>query len=346
MQPHPLLGILVVAFAGLYNGSSVWPMKKMKVFQFEHWWFIGMLNGLIIIPWVVTFLFCPRFWEAYASVPASTLINANLWGAGWGIANVLCGICLVRIGVALSGAILTGLGISLGVSLPMIVKGSGLFQDAADINSPAGLTVLAGVAVMLLGVVFAAAAGFGRDRVLQKQQQRTGSFLGGLVMIAIAGVLSCGISLAFVYAQGPIVAAMKARGAGEIPANFSVWGVALAGGSLINIVYPAWVMTSKKSWGVLARNWKEVALSSIIGFNLAMAIVLMGSGMLLMGALGASVGFGIQQAAQMIGGQGLGFISGEWKGVTGTPRKLMYTAIGILILAAMVMAYGNTLAKN
>ena len=300
MHSQQLLGVLVVACAGLLIGSGAWPMKKMRLFQFEHWWFIGMLTGLIIIPWLVTLFLCPRFGEAYASVPASTLIKSNLWAAGWGIANVLCGICFVRIGVALTGAILTGLGVSLGVTLPMVVKGSGLFKDAANINSPAGIAVLVGVAVMLVGVLFASAAGFGRDRALQKQQQRSGSFLGGLIMTVLAGILSCGISLAFVYAQGPIVAAMKARGAGEIPANFSVWAVALLGGSLINIIYPAWVMTTKKSWGVLATSWKELVLSLIIGINMALGIVLMGNGMLLLGALGASVGFGIQQAAQML----------------------------------------------
>jgi len=41
----------------------------------------------------------------------------------------------------------------------------------------------------------------------------------------------------------------------------------------------------------------------------------------------------------------VGFASGEWRGITGTPRHQMYLAIGVLIAAAMVMAYGNTLTK-
>ena len=48
----------------------------------------------------------------------------------WGIANVLCGLCFVRIGVALTGAILTGLGASVAVAVPLVFKGSGLFKDA------------------------------------------------------------------------------------------------------------------------------------------------------------------------------------------------------------------------
>ncbi len=346
MDLKEMFGVLVVAFAGLLNGSGAWPMKKMSKFQFEHWWFIGMLTGLILIPWCVTLTLCPNAFEAYASVPTTVLIKSNLWAAGWGVANVLCGLCFVRIGVALTGAILTGLGVSLGVTLPMIVKGSGLFKDAADIDSQAGFTILLGVGIMIVGVLLAAAAGFGRDRILQKQQQKSGSFVGGLIMTVIAGILSCGISFSFVYAQGPIVEAMKAKGAGEVAANFSVWAIALLGGSSINVAYPMWLMTTKKSWGVLLNSKVEFLLSLIIGANIAAGIVLMGNGMLLLGALGASVGFGIQQASQMLGSQCLGFLSGEWKSVAGRPRTQMYAAIGTLILAAIIMAYSNTLAKH
>jgi hypothetical protein len=87
-------------------------------------------------------------------------------------------------------------------------------------------------------------------------------------------------------------------------------------------------------------------LAVVIGLNMAIGVVLMGKGMVMLGALGASVGFGIQQASQMLGGQGVGFISGEWKGVLGKPRHQMYAAIGVLIVAALIMAFGNTLSKG
>ncbi len=54
---------------------------------------------------------------------------------------------------------------------------------------------------------------------------------------------------------------------------------------------------------------------------------------------------GIQQAMQMTSGQGLGFISGEWRGVLGTPRRRMYLAIAVLIVATIIMADGNALSS-
>ena len=96
---------------------------------------------------------------------------------------------------------------------------------------------------------------------------------------------------------------------------------------------------------MFTESWKEAGLALIIGINSSVAVVLVGKGMLLLGALGASVGWGIQQAMQMTGSQAVGFVSGEWRGVLGTPRRQMYLAIAILIIAAAIMAYGNTLVK-
>lgn len=409
-----LLGVLVVAVAGLLMGSGAWPFKLMKKFQFEHWWFIGMLVGLIIMPWTIMLLGCPNAIEGLQAVPKAALIKANLFSCGWGIANVLCGLCFVRIGMALTGAILTGLGVAVGAIVPMVFKGSGLFKDAADISSPAGMAVLCGVGVMLVGVIMASLAGFGRDRELKKQQTTSsGGFLGGLIMTVIAGVLSTGTAFAFVYSQDPIVAnlsvvrpasqviltvkgdeevsgrheihpdgkihlprigpvevgGLSAQQATEriqaalttstattppevridtqsIAVTFAVFGVSLLGGALINIGYTFYLLTRNKSWHVFGESWKEIALAVVIGINFSLAVTLMGKGMLLLGALGASIGWGIQQAMQMTGSQAVGFISGEWRGVHGKPRRQMYLAIAILIIAASIMAYSNTLTKH
>jgi hypothetical protein len=133
---------------------------------------------------------------------------------------------------------------------------------------------------------------------------------------------------------------------GSIPATFGVFAVGLIGGALVNLGYAAYMLTKRRSWNVLLQSGWELALAVLIGVDFSLAVALMGKGMLLLGALGASVGFGIQQAMQMTGTQLLGFISGEWRGVHGKPRLQMYVALGILFVAAVLMAYGNSLAKS
>ncbi len=408
-----LWGVLVVAAGGLVMGSGAWPFKLMRKFQFEHWWFVGMLIGLVVMPWSITLIGCPHVWQSLQQIPLRAIVLGNLFSVGWGVANVLCGLCYVRIGVALTGAILAGLGVSVGAITPMVFKGSGLFQDAPDLNSPAGWTVCVAVALMLVGVVVASIAGFGRDRALQKQTATSGAFLSGLIMTVVAGILSSFMAFAFVYSQDPIVANLSvvqpgmtvqvnvagddglsgsydvgpdgtlslgafgpvpvggrsaadasqrlaeaidgtaatdiprvAVTTGSIPATFGVFAVGLCGGALVNLGYAVYLLTRNRSWGVFRGSGGELLLALLIGVNFSLATALMGKGMLLLGALGASVGWGIQQAMQMTGTQVLGFVSGEWRGVTGTPRRQMYLAIAVLMVAALVMAYGNTLAKS
>ena len=341
------LGVTLVMIAGLGTGSIAWPMKIMRRLEFEHYWFVGMLAGLIIVPWSIVLVGCPNALEAYAEVGWKPLMISNLFAIGWGVANVLYGICVIRIGAALTAAILSGLGMTVGITLPMVFKGTGMFSEAPDLMSKVGLVVMAGVAVLLAGVVVSTMAGFGRERQLKRAAEpdrgAAGGFLGALILVIIAGVTSCGIAMAFVYSQGPVVEAMKAHGAGAVSANVAVWAVGLMGGALINVLYPAFLMSKNQSWGVLTQCWRDVGLGAIIGIQFIFAVVLLGRGMVMLGPLGASIGFGIQQAMQIMGNQGVGFFSGEWRGVRGVPRLQMYAAIAILIAGVVVLAFAQTL---
>ena len=68
----------------------------------------------------------PNFFEALRDpVVQKALITANILALCWGVANILCGLCYVRIGIALTQAILSGLGVSVVVVAPMIFKALG-----------------------------------------------------------------------------------------------------------------------------------------------------------------------------------------------------------------------------
>ena len=346
-----LLGIGLVVLAGLGTGTVMWPMKRMKRLQFEHYWFIAMLMGLVVIPWAFVLIRIPNLFTAYAQVGWEPILKANLFALGWGVANVLYGLCVVRIGAALTGAVMTGLGIIAGTTLPMIMKGTGLFANAPDLISTSGLVMMLGLAVMVAGVLVSSAAGFGRAKALagsaslSPSQGQQGSFGIGLLMAVIAGLTSAGISLCFVYGQAPIISAMKAQGADTLSADMAVWAAALLGGAIVNIAFPAWIMTRKKNWGELFSYPKETLLAVVIGLQFIIAVALMGRGMLLLGVFGASVGFAIQQIMQIMGNQAVGFLSGEWKNVHGTPRRLMYRALSILAVAVLIVAFSNALVK-
>ena len=343
-----VFGLMLVTLAGLGTGTSAWPMKIIKDFHFEQYLFVFMLTGLIIYPWLIVLLNVPDFTDVIRTVGWKPLIISNLMSACWGIANILYLIGVVRIGAALTGAILSAVGLAIGVMIPMIFKGSGLFSNAPGIFSGAGMVIVSGLLVIIAGVILVSIAGFGREKILRKNDQsgRNKStrtfFIKNLLLIILAGFLSSGISFAFVYSQGPIIEAVKQQGAGEIIANFSVWALGMPGGGLISVLYASYLMTKNKTWKQLLLGKAEIFYGSIIGMQFILSIVLMGRGMVLLGSLGASIGFAIQQSMQITGNQLVGFISGEWKAVNGKPRKLMYTAIGIILIAILILAYGNT----
>jgi hypothetical protein len=102
-------------------------------------------------------------------------------------------------------------------------------------------------------------------------------------------------------------------------------------------------MTKHRSWDVLIANRRELGLSGIMSLHMCIGIAATGAGMLVLGALGASVGYGIQQTMMLLASQGVGSIGGEWRGVHGRPRSQMFLGIALLIIAAGIMAYANTL---
>jgi hypothetical protein len=346
MNSSQILGLVIVVLSGLWIGGSGWPIKLMRYYKYEHIGLVCNIIGLLICPWVITLLFCPHAIEAYRSVDPAVLVKSNLFSLAWGVANILALMCYLRIGFCLTGGILVGVAIPIGVVTPMIFKGSGLFSNAPSVFSTAGLAVLTGAVVMLAGVCLVAVSALGRERILDRTSTVSRKLGVGLVMAVAAGVLSVGNSFSFVYSQGPIVSAMKAHGAGDIPANFAVWAVGLLAGGLINVLYPVWLLIRNKTWGVFSAHPRELLLCVIGGMQGCVAFTIMGWGMVYLGALGASVGFGVSQAMQMVGGQIVGFAWGEWKGVNGKPRHQMYLAIAILIVAVCIMAAANSLSGS
>ena len=100
-------------------------------------------------------------------------------------------------------------------------------------------------------------------------------------------------------------------------------------------------MAKNNSWKLLFSRRDEIGYGSLIGLQFILSIVFLGIGMLLLGPLGASVGFAIQQSMQVVGNQLVGFLGGEWKGIYGKARNTMYLAIIVILIAVVILASSN-----
>lgn len=346
METTLISGIFVTLLAGLVMGSSPVPLKFLRVFQYEQFGFVSMLVSLLLIPWIITLVFCPDIAGVMADMDWGIVLKANIFSFAWGIAQVLALLCFVRIGVSLTYGILCAIGASVGVITPLIFKATGIFLDAPGLFSTAGMVVLGGVLVMAVGVYLASLAGFQREKATTESRangvsMKSGGFRVGLIMVIIGGILSAGWGFAFAYSQAPIIEVMTAHGAGDLPSKIAVWAFALVGAAIANILYPAYLLTRNRTWNVIPRHGRELLLCVVYGLLFFIPSVMLGKGMLLLGALGASVGVGITQAAVITGGQIVGFASGEWKGIHGRPRNYIYAAIVILVLSMFILGLGN-----
>jgi hypothetical protein len=410
-----VLGFLAVAASGLLIGAGNWPYKVMRTYRIENWMLGSTVTGLVVIPAAIILLGCPNALECLGNVPTADLVRSNVFSALWGISTVLSCLCYVRIGIGLTISLLVGLAIPVGTLTTLVFKGSGLFQEAPALNSNAGLTILASVVLMIVGVVLAARAGFGREQQQKKFTKTTGSFAGGLLMMVISGLLVGCMNFSFVYSQDSIlgnlspiqpgdsisvtvvaddaeqikgVYAVDAQRAvtlprlgrlplqggsawhaarqierhytatqaaklvrahvetGSIPAAFAACVIPLFGGVVVACGYPIFLLFRNRSWALFLHGGRDVLLVVLMGCTGALSIFLWGKGTLMLGAIGASIGWGISQATKVVGSMGLAYVSGEWRGVSGKPLLQMRLAAVILIVATLIMAYGKVLSKT
>jgi len=104
--------------------------------------------SLIVIPWGLALALVSNLFGTYGALSMRQLAVPILFGAGWGIAQVLFGISVTRLGLGLAYAIIVGLGALLGTLVPLFVQQHELTGVRAD-----------GVAVRLSACIVCAVEG-------------------------------------------------------------------------------------------------------------------------------------------------------------------------------------------
>ncbi|MCW5982029.1 MAG: hypothetical protein KIT09_28345 [Bryobacteraceae bacterium] len=343
------VGLILVFVSGAMAGSALTPIKFMRRYRFENYWVVHSLTGTVLIPWALAFLAVSNLLGVYRSLPASALLLPAAFAFSWGIASTLGGLCVSRIGLSLAYALVIGIGGSAGALIPL------LYFSPETLATRSGASLLAGVAVMVAGLVVV--AGAGREKETKEREAGPqseapgratiqGSFVAGLVMAALAGILSAGLNFSFTFGQSVTAAAVEA-GASRINATYAVWAIAMLGGMIPNLAYALFLCAKNNSWGRFAASAvPDIPLGMLMGALFMGSTALYGLGAVKLGLLGTSVGWGIMQIMQIVVGNIGGFLTGEWKIAGPGPTRRMLAGVGILVLASIVMAFGNYLQEG
>jgi len=103
------LGPLLSLLADTLLGTFAWPMKRIKLWQWENARLMHSAWALILVPWTWAFQTVPDLFSVYPTLPFSVLLSIFLFGSGWRIASIGFGIGLNKLGLALGTAIALGL---------------------------------------------------------------------------------------------------------------------------------------------------------------------------------------------------------------------------------------------
>ena len=305
MAPNLWLGLLLTLVAGLLSGNCMLPMKFARRWPWENTWLVFSVVSLVILPWALAFALVNDVGAVYAALPASAFVAPLGFGAGWGIAQVLFGLSIARLGLALGYAIIVGLGALLGTLVPLLVK------NREVIGTGRGALILSGVAIMVLGIAVSARAG--RAREGSSDRPASGSYAAALAVAVLCGLMAPMLNYAFAFGQSIADEAVR-QGSSPQAAGYAVWPIALLGGLIPNVGYSFWLLSRNGTWNHFRGAWRpDVWFGCLMGVFWMGAFAIYGVSSVYLGALGTSVGWALFQIFMIMTANLSGVLTGEWK---------------------------------
>jgi L-rhamnose-H+ transport protein len=326
-------GLLLTLVAGLCSGSSMLPMKFAKRWPWENTWLVFTVVSLAVLPWTLAFTLLHDVFAVYAALPASVFIAPLVFGFGWGIAQVLFGLSIARLGMALGYAIIVGLGALLGTLVPLFVR------NREIVATGRGALILSGVAVMVLGIAVSARAGKTREGSIK--QSASGSYAGALAIAVLCGLMAPMLNFAFAFGQGIAQEAVR-QGASPQAAGYAVWPIALLGGLIPNATYSCWLLSRNRTWLHFRGAWRpDVWFGCLMGVLWMGAFAVYGVSSVHLGVLGTSVGWALFQIFMIMTANLSGVLTGEWKSAPAAAKRGLWAGLALLAVATTMIALGN-----
>jgi L-rhamnose-H+ transport protein len=234
---NPALGVFFHWLGGLASASFYVPYRGVKNWAWETYWLAGGFFSWIIAPWILALTMTHDLTRVLREAPASSLFWAYAFGVLWGLGGLTFGLTMRYLGMSLGMAVALGYTAAFGTLMPPIFRG--VFASQV-LGTRSGLVILGGVAVCLLGIAFAGAAGVSKEREMSAEQKRASikefDLKKGLLVATFSGVMSA--CFAYGLAAGdPIKALTIQHGTSVLWQGLPVLVVVLAGGFTTNFIW-------------------------------------------------------------------------------------------------------------
>jgi L-rhamnose-H+ transport protein len=307
------------------------PLRFTRNWRWENTWLVFSVVSLVVLPWTLALVLVNHLFPAYGSLTAAQFLTPILFGAGWGIAQVLFGLSIQRLGLALAYATVVGLGTLLGTLVPLLV------QHHAQIDTAVLAPVFAGIVIMLIGITLSAWAGQVRER---RQESGSTKYKGAVLVAILCGILAPMLNYSFAFGQDIAVAAVR-LGNPEVRAAYAVWPIALAGGFLPNAGYSIYLLRKNRSGPLFQIKCLDPFWAILMAVLWMGGFALYGMSAVYLGRFGTSIGWGLFQIFMIMTATLSGVFSGEWRSAPRSARNLLALSIVCLCGATTLLAYAN-----
>ncbi len=351
MTPNPLIGVLYHWLGGFASASFYVPYRGVKRWSWEIYWLTGGIFSWAIAPWFFASLQTNDLLGVLGAAPASAILWPFVFGMLWGLGGLTYGLTMRYLGLSLGMAVVLGLCTVFGTLIPPIFTGE---FGPKLLGTASGNVILIGLAVTLFGIAVVAMAGARKDASLSAEQKAAAvaefDFRKGLAVAIFSGVMSS--CFAFGLAAGePIKALSAAAGTGPLWTGLPILCLVMAGGLVTNAIWCAILIARNKSAGQWIGRGEAAGaallpnylLSALAGTTWYFQFFFYSMGESQMGSLGFS-SWTLHMASIIIFGTLWGFAFREWKAASAPVRAAVWSGVGILVLATVVIGYGNSLA--
>lgn len=336
----PALGFALVFVAAIAGGALAVPLKKRRSFELENIYIPATIVMMLVLPFLMAAFVLPHWPQALRASGNTTVWAGAAYGMGWGIGSILFGYGVTLAGMSVGFAIIMGINTAVGSILPFVVK------SRAEILTPAGGVILAGIAGCILGVAICGKAGAIRERQAQAggQQRRFGAAL--LICVA-SGVLSSCANLGFAFTSRVGDEALK-LGASPVFSTLASWMPVFWGATVSLLFWFGGLQIRRGTWRKnagpgAAHDWWMGVLMGIIWF---LATIPYGMGAYYLGRLGTSVGWAVNIAFSLVVANVFGFMTREWSGAPPRALRTLYSGLGILIAAIVLLGVGSSMTAS
>jgi len=348
---NPLLGVFFHWLGGLSSASFYVPYRGVKRWSWEIYWLTGGLFSWLIAPWFCASIQTNDLIGVLAQAPRATIVWPILFGMLWGLGGLTYGLTMRYLGLSLGMAVVLGLCTVFGTLIPPIFEGD---FAAKLLDTPSGNIVLVGLCVTMAGIVVVALAGARKDAVLSDAQKAEAvaefDFRKGIAVAIFSGIMSS--CFAFGLAAGaPIKVISAAAGTGPLWTGLPILCLVMFGGLITNAVWCCYLIARNKSGGQWAGGGSAAGAPLLANFLLcALGVTLwyfqfffytMGESQ--MGRFGFS-SWTLHMASIIIFGTLWGFAFREWKDAAPRVKATVWSGVGLLVLATIIIGYGNSRA--